>query len=123
MKKASYAVLATFIVFICFLIGFFLGRVSTRDQVTAQSIHQREESEIVNQFHTEQNTTNGKIDINSASVHQLQMLPNIGEVLAKRIVEYRNQNGPFSTIDDLLWINGIGEKTLDDLRQYITVGG
>ena len=123
MKKANYAVLATFLVFICLLIGFFFGRVSTRDQVTAQSLHQREESEIVDQFHAEQIATNGKIDINSASVNQLQMLPNIGEVLAERIVEYRKQSGPFNTIDDLLCVNGIGEKTLDDLRQYITIGG
>ena len=123
MKKANYAVLATFLIFICFLIGFFSGRVSTQNQVTAQSLTKSEESAIINQVHPEQSTTSGKIHNISASVHQLQMLPNIGEVLAERIVEYRNQNGPFSTIDDLLWVNGIGEKTLDDLRQYITVGG
>lgn len=123
MKKANYAVLATFLIFICFLIGFFSGRVSARNQVTAQSFTYNKNAEITDHVPTEEETSNGKIDINSASVHQLQMLPNIGEVLAERIVEYRNQNGPFSTIDDLLWVNGIGEKTLDDLRQYITVGG
>ena len=65
----------------------------------------------------------GRININTASSRQLQMLPNIGEVLADRIIAYRTQNGPFPTVDDLVLVDGIGEKRLEELRKYITVGG
>jgi competence protein ComEA len=51
----------------------------------------------------------------------LDLLPEIGPVLAQRIVAYRNAFGDFESIEDLLRVNGIGEKTLDKIRDYITV--
>ncbi len=62
-----------------------------------------------------------KIDINRAEPWLLEALPGIGEVLAQRIVDYRSQNGPFRTIEDLLKVSGIGPTTLDKMRDYITV--
>ena len=62
-----------------------------------------------------------KIDINRAEPWLLEALPGIGEVLAQRIVDYRSQNGPFRTIEDLLKISGIGEGTFDKIKDYITV--
>ncbi len=64
----------------------------------------------------------GKININTASVEELMTLRGIGEVIAKAIVAYREQNGPFKTVDDLVAVRGIGEKTLSSLRDKITVG-
>jgi competence protein ComEA len=62
-----------------------------------------------------------KIDINRAEPWLLEVLPGIGEVLAQRIVDYRSENGPFRTIEDLLKVSGIGEGTLDKIKDYITV--
>ena len=62
-----------------------------------------------------------KIDINRAEPWLLEALPSIGEVLAQRIVDYRSQNGPFKRIEDLLKVSGIGEATLDKIKDYITV--
>jgi competence protein ComEA len=62
-----------------------------------------------------------KIDINRAEPWLLDALPGIGEVTAQAIVDYRNENGPFRTIEDLLKVKGIGERTLDKIRDYITV--
>ncbi len=62
-----------------------------------------------------------KIDINRAEPWLLEALPRIGEVLAQRIVDYRSENGPFRTIEDLLKVSGIGEATLDNIKDYITV--
>jgi competence protein ComEA len=62
-----------------------------------------------------------KININRAEVWLLEALPGIGEVLAQRIADYRSENGPFRTIEDLLKVSGIGEATLDNIRDYITV--
>jgi competence protein ComEA len=62
-----------------------------------------------------------KIDINRAEPWLLEALPGIGKVTAQAIVNYRTENGPFQRIEDLLEVSGIGEGTLDKIRDYITV--
>jgi competence protein ComEA len=63
----------------------------------------------------------GLLNINSASATELEGLSGIGEVLAATIVEYRTENGPFASVDDLLDVSGIGPATLDEIRDQITV--
>lgn len=53
------------------------------------------------------------VDLNTATEEELMLLPGIGETLAGRIVEYRQEHGPFSSVDDLLAIPGIGEGVVD----------
>ena len=60
------------------------------------------------------------IDINTASAEQLQTLPGIGATLARRIIDFREENGPFFSIEDLLDVKGIGNAMLDELRPLIT---
>jgi competence protein ComEA len=64
---------------------------------------------------------NGQIDVNRASAEELQRLPGIGPTLSERIVEARKQT-PFTKVDDLRRVSGIGRKTLDRLRPFVTVG-
>ena len=64
-----------------------------------------------------------KIDINRAEPWLLEALPGIGQVLAQRIADYRNQNGPFRIIEDLLKISGIGSATFENIKDYIAVSG
>lgn len=63
-----------------------------------------------------------RLDINKASAQELEALPQIGPALAQRIVEFRTQQGPFRSVDDLLKVQGIGEKLLARLRDLVTVG-
>ena len=62
----------------------------------------------------------GKINLNSADAAALDTLPRIGPAMAQRIIDWREANGRFSSGDDLLAITGIGEKTLDGLRDLVT---
>ncbi len=62
------------------------------------------------------------IDINRATAEVLDQLPGIGEVKAEAIVAYRNQNGPFRSVDDLLLVDGISEALLADIRPFVMVG-
>jgi competence protein ComEA len=65
--------------------------------------------------------TSSKVNINSASAVELEALPGIGEVIAQEILDYRTANGPFASVDDLLDVSGIGEVTLENIRDLVTV--
>lgn len=61
------------------------------------------------------------INLNTASVQELEQLSGIGPALARRIVEYRSQRGPFRTVDSLIEVKGIGQKIMERNRTRITV--
>ena len=61
------------------------------------------------------------ININTANVEKLQTLPGIGESIANKIIEYREQNGKFKTIEDLKNVSGIGESKFSNIKDKITV--
>lgn len=73
------------------------------------------------QVHERDNNTGNdkRILINKASVDALTQLPGIGPVIAGRIVQYRSDHGPFTSINDLRNVKGIGEKRLEDILPYI----
>lgn len=63
----------------------------------------------------------GKIDLNQANLADLTRLPRVGPVLARRIIEWRQENGPFKRIDELKKVKGIGQKTFEKISPYIIV--
>lgn len=65
----------------------------------------------------------GVVNINTAEVAQLALLPRIGEKAALRIVEYRKANGGFKKTTDLMQVKGVGEKSFELLRPYLAVDG
>lgn len=62
-----------------------------------------------------------RIDINTASAEELTLLPGIGPALAQRILDYREENGPFSACSQLKNVKGIGQTTYEGLRDYIVL--
>lgn len=61
------------------------------------------------------------IDLNRATLPQLEELPGIGPSMARRILEFREKSGPFRRVEDLLAIRGIGQKRFEQLRPYVYV--
>jgi competence protein ComEA len=66
-------------------------------------------------------TSSGVININSATVEELDRLPGIGPAIAQRIVDYRNQNGPFKKIEDLKQVRGIGDSLFAQIKDLVQV--
>jgi competence protein ComEA len=64
-------------------------------------------------------TIHYQVDLNAADWPEFIALPEIGDTLAHRIVEYRQQNGPFKSVDDLRHVRGFGPKTMERLRPYL----
>ena len=65
----------------------------------------------------------GKVNINTATAQQLSELPGVGAKLAARIVEYRQKSGAFKTAQELMNVQGVGEKNFAHLQPHLTVGG
>ena len=68
-------------------------------------------------------TSTGVVNINTAGAEHLELLPRIGPALAERIIEFREAHGPFGSVDELVAVKGIGEKSLANLESYVTTKG
>ena len=64
----------------------------------------------------------GKINLNTATADQLTAVPGIGEKLAARIVEHRQKNGSFKSVQELMNVKGVGEKSLGKLEPFLSTG-
>ncbi len=71
--------------------------------------------------HLPQESDDGRIDINTATLEEFESLPGIGPAIAERIIYYRNVNGKFDVVEDLAEVSGIGEKTIEKLRDSLVV--
>lgn len=82
-------------------------------------------TETVTQIPTSEtvSTTNKSeiININTATIEELVTLDGIGEAIAKRIVDYRTENGKFTNIEDLMNVSGIGEKKFNAIKKFLSV--
>jgi len=67
--------------------------------------------------------TSGVVNINTASAEQLQLLPRVGPALAGRIIDFREANGSYRTVDEIVAVKGIGEKSFEKREPYIVTSG
>jgi len=118
MKKASLTLLLIASAFICIMIGTLIGRHTSGNlYVITENPSDKITEQVVDPVSL------GKLNINTATLLQLDDLPGIGPVLAERIIAFRTENGSFSTIEDLLLVEGIGETKFNEIKDYITTGG
>ena len=76
---------------------------------------------IINDSNMEENKVEVKVNINTANKEKLETLPGIGETTAQKIIDYREANGKFKTIEDIKNVSGIGDAKYDSLKDKITV--
>ena len=118
MQKPKIPVLIVMTsVFILLLTGFFYCRNYSRNCIVpTEAVSQKQTGNM----RSVRQTTESKININTATAEELSTLPGIGEKLAKRIVAYRRKNGSFQEIDELLNVDGIGSGKLKAILDMIT---
>jgi competence protein ComEA len=114
MTKTEWLLLGMTGLFLCGLLALsFLDRktLATETIETAVDVPQEEILPDVS-----------PLDLNTATAEDLTLLPGIGEELAARIVEYREANGPFESVEELMEVSGIGEAKFAALEDHVTVG-
>ena len=82
---------------------------------TAEEVNSEQPSE------TEDEVIDGKVNINDASVEVIALLDGIGEKMAQRIIEYRQENGDFKSIEEVMLVSGIGSKKFEEIKDSICV--
>lgn len=134
LKKTELAVLGLTLLAFAVMGGFFLGRNTMAGPVrvvvrnAAQVVQPVQESGTrtapSSPGHAVEADAQGAfpVNINTATAEELQALPGIGKTRAEAIVAYREEHGPFTYVEDLRGVNGIGEGILAKITNYITVG-
>ena len=98
------------------------SKTKETEQVIQKSCQQQDETSLKNDACiTSEKTITGKISINNATLEELMTLSGIGEAKAKEIISYREKNGPFQEIQDLLKVPGIGENLFASIQEDITL--
>ena len=129
MRKPNISILlAITIIFGVFTFGFFLGRNQNKGEISVSvSADLMEkptmESVTIPKTSEESIKISFPIPINQAGKEELMALPGIGEVLADRIIAFRDEHGGFSSPEELLHVEGIGKKRLEEIIELITIGG
>lgn len=124
-KKISWVIYGILVLCAVFTLGYLLGSGKTTApvQVTvaapAVSAAAPEEAAVS----TEKPSSDGLIDLNTATQEQLETLPGIGRELAQRILAYRQTYGPFVAKEQIMDVEGIGQGRYDKIEAYLTVGG
>lgn len=116
-KKVKVIVFSVIAV-IALALGLYLECCDKKEFVISSVPNQIDKSDIENKSHYDDE---GRLDINLATVEELMKLKGIGEVIASRIVNYREENGQFMAVEELTLVPGIGYKILNNNREYIFV--
>lgn len=149
ITKTEFAAMIITAVMLAVALGYFLGRnsgdstvmvsgaqaaqeVSVPPEAPAEPVSVQETeipdsaSEIQNSAmpvsEEEPEGDSGLLDLNIATIHELEALPDIGPVLAQRILDYRETNGGFASVEELKNVDGIGDKIFESVVNLVEVG-
>ena len=113
ITKTEWVLLGLTAVFLCGLLGLFVHDRAVMAESTVMTRFEVPQEEFMPDM--------APLDLNTATAEELTALPGIGEELARRIVKYRTENGPFEKIEEIMEVSGIGEAKLAGLEGRVTV--
>ena len=98
--------------------------LKTQEKEVLKDCYQNEETSLKNDACIDEDvsSSSSKININTASKEEFMTLPGIGEAKAGDIIKYREENGAFQSIEEIMNVNGIGESIYSQIQEIITVG-
>ena len=117
---AQKVLLAVTALFVTFTLAFYIGRSSVHAQITTE----RAPETLVRELPAAESAPAEeaqKLELNRATQAELEALPGIGPVLAERIVQWRAQNGPFVSAEQIMDVEGIGEGKYEEIKDLIFV--
>jgi competence protein ComEA len=108
---------------ILFLSGFILIKDNPKTVEFKENVSQEQTAQIVSQnvSQTGAEAQKTKININKASIEELDTLPGIGEKTAAKIIDYRDQHKGFKSIEEIKEVNGIGDAKYDGIKDLISI--
>lgn len=127
ISRYETAALGLTAAFVLFTGGWFFSSQTQHEpytvtvQQTQSSVSSSSQAEEPGDSRTESLLEGERIPLNSADVYDLDRLPGIGPVKAQAIVDYREEYGPFRSVEQLLEVSGIGQATLEGLLDYVSL--
>ena len=128
MKKSTVTIMIVACALLAaVLCGIFIGRNISGSDIQISALTTQPATRTPGDSQMASSAASGqsgeKVNINTADLNALTKLEGIGEVYAQRIIDYRNANGPFYKIEDIMKVEGIGAKRYEDIKNFITTGG
>lgn len=117
LRRAEALAIALTIVFLALSIGYHIGLGRRAADFSVETARERPPAVVV------EIAGQAPVDINTAGAEELKLLRGVGDVLAERIIAYREENGPFRRVDDITLVRGIGSAVLENNRERLTVSG
>ena len=126
LEKTQWILLALTALFVTFTLAFFIGRNSVNAVITTQGVVEEEASQVnpsaPQQIEPEQEAEpRSLLNLNTATQLELEELPGVGPKLAERIIAWREENGPFVSVEQLMDVDGIAEGKFEDVKDLVCV--
>ncbi len=121
-KKEKNIILVVALILLLGAVGFVVRKVIKKQRALRSSdISMKDTFQREDESREESKIPTEPVNINTAGLMEIEALPFLGMERSKDIIEYRDKNGPFKSLDELTNISGIGPKTLDKLKPLITL--